>query len=396
MKNLKKILCLVLCLAVVLTMVFTFVACDRELTEEEKEKLRTELIADAAPDFTRAETTIEMADESSGIKSQMSITWDMGNANPNAKAAPVFNADIIFLQYNLDDSAPVNVNVAFIRGDYVYGKQLNLEIKGSDKIAAVKNKMSELTNNLEKISVEELLAQISTETGTDLGALTNVTLPNAGNAVGAQIVKALLSEYFTYVTVSDGGYSLSFDFNKVADAIWNIVYSLAETIDANKDVSIDTLYKDAFVAAAIQEIPLTATELETAINQSIAEANKQLPTEQQLSYTALVAEQDETLYHYLGRYLELRADGTKTVGNLTIGDLLCKLYNTSTAPDLTDKMDEQKIQILSTAKEMLKQFKFELNFTKDKMFDGITIGITGIMNINIKPLQSVSLAEIAE
>jgi len=398
MKKLKKILCLVLCLAVVLTMAFTFAACDRELTEEEKEQLRTELLADSAPDLTRAETVLESSDASTGMKTQMSITWDMSAANANAKAAeaPAFNADIIFVQYNLlDNTVPANVNVIFVRGNFVYGKQVNLELNGSDKLAAAKDKMSELLTGLEKMSMEDLLAELAAETGADLSALGSIDLSGLTAALDAKQLTAFLKEYFTTLSVTDDGFTVAFNTDKVVEQLWDLVYSVAELIDNSRDVTLNMLFNSNDVKNVINQIPLTAAEMEDAINQGIAAFNKQLPTDQQINYTALVAVKNETLYQYLGEYLKIRIDELRTVGDLTIGDLLCLLSQKSTAPDLTDSLDAVKEEVLPQIKETFAAFKCKLLFTKDKKFDGITLDLMGVATINIKTLQSVSLAEIA-
>lgn len=399
MKNTKKILCLTLSLAVVLTMAFAFVACDPEQPEEpemtyaQKEQLRAELISDSTPNLTRAETTMEKVDESNGTISQVSITWDMGNAE--ARSTPVLNADIIFMQYSPNSDEPISVNVAFIRGNNVYGQQVALELVGSDKLAAAKNKMAELVAGVEPKTLEELITELSAKTGVDFSALGNVDLSNANLQIDTEQFVSFLKEYFTTLTVTDDGYTVAFDFDKVVAKIWKALYSAAETIDNNRNFALYTLYNNSVTRKAINKVPLTAAEMETVINQGIAEINKQMPAEKQLNVTALVAEKDETLYHYLGRYLAIKIDTNKTVGDMTVGDLLCIIAQSSTAPDLTDELTKKEAQIENMLKSKLTGITFELKFSKNKQFEGVIFNTADGVSININPVLSPSLAEIA-
>ncbi|MCM1290177.1 MAG: hypothetical protein NC132_05480 [Corallococcus sp.] len=394
MKNkLKKILCLALCLALVLTAVFTLVACDRELTEEEKELLRKELLSDVSLDMSCAEMSFSVI-EPTGTSVQVYAAWETVAATDGADAS--INADLFIAEYDGSGlSATTSATVLLMRGTDVYGASTALDIAGNDKIAGIKNKMDTVIPNLEKKTLEEILQYISSQTGVDLSVLGGITLPDGNPTINASEIADVLKEYFTKFTVTENGYSIGFDFNKVIDRIWNAAYSVATIIDDNGDLSLGTLYADETFKAVAEQLPLTAAELETAVNQVVAQINDQLPAEQQISFTALVAEQDETLYDYLGRYLAIDIDETHTVGSMTVGDVLCMLFNTQEPPVLKDMLDQATVSVLPAIKQMAAMLKVEFNFTKDKKLDGIRIGVTGLLEISVKPLREANLIALS-
>lgn len=399
MKNkVKKILCLVLSLAVVLTMAFTFAACDHELTDEEKEKLRVELISDASIDFSCAEITMTATDETTQTDIQGYISWDMDETTDGT--TPTFNADMIFVLSDLSNANDSDgVCIMLLRGNDVYYNEFYENISDSDKVAAIRNRMSELVNNLHKYTLDEfnnqLSSQVSDLTKEYLDYMQSIASSDLTSSANTQMLKALFIEYFTNYETDDDGISFAFSMDKIVDMLWQVAGSLAATVDQSTDVVISTVYASSDVQYVVEQMGVSALEMETTINKAIEEINKQLPQDKKLNYTALEAASGETLYHYLGRYLEIQVDDTHTVGDLTIGDLLCMLFNTEEAPGLVAKMNEAKDELLPQIKNALADaYKMELNFGKDKQFVGMTLSIDGL-NIIVKPLAASNLTQVA-
>ena len=407
MKKLQKILCIMLVFALVAAFAFTLAACDntpdtttpnkpdddqQPLTPAQKEQIRQELVDSFSADIPCGETGMTLTDDEGQI-TKLHAVWETEEAD---EAEPIVNADVIVAQYNQEDSNNVNATVVFIRGEDAYGANVDLEVYGADKIDGINSQMSQIMPLLVKKTAEEWLKYLSEQLDVNLGILGEV-LPNLDGAGNVQMLAEMLKPYFTKIDVTDDGYTVSCNFDKLADDLWVVATAIAEFVDQHKDFYLNELYQDEEFIALLTEADLTAEQLQELVTLIIERANSQLPQDEQIEFSALAPQEGETAYEYLGRYLDMELPGGKTVGDTTVEDLLCIIFGTTVAPDLSTMMDILKWTTLPFLKQELKEnVTFQLNFDKDKNLTSIVLVVNGYANITVHPQTSVTLTQLAQ
>ena len=398
MKNkFQKMLCLVLCLALVSVAVLALVACEdlpqtptdpERPTEQQKEQIRQQLLEEV--DLSRAEATMTKAD-SEGEVTDVYAVWD--TATEARSDESVVNADVIVAQYNEENTTAVTATVIFLRGEDAYGATTELEISGSNKIAGIQDQLSTIIPILQQKTLEEWLEVLSERIDVDLSMLKGVLSVLEGGVSDKQLA-AFLKDYFTNITVTNDGYVVSLNTDKLANQLWNVAYAIAAFIDANKYYTFNELYQDEEFQTALAAQNLTAAQLERLINQLIAAVNEQLPEEDRIDFVALPAQEDETASEYLGRYLVIQLENGKTVGEMTMQEVLCEISPIFLVWDVTDVMNIMKSTALAEIKKELSACKCELHFNKDKQFVGMYFEVEDELQATVTPIAEVTLTDL--
>lgn len=350
MKKFFKLFLVALCLV---SMLFASVAC--EIDERLDEKTEQELIDSVSSPEAMAQSkgfSFDVKVVENSESNRISGVCQIGANN-------VMNGDIVY-------SDKSGTAAMALRNNSLYGLELENKVGEGDLLQAVKAYVEQNVSKFAKIDSEDILDQINgipmLPGGSlpDIGSLPIDGIPQDMVEAVTKLGKQALSAVFNKSKKTADGYVLYCDLYEIFEGIWNKVYSVAEKLDADQQITVSQLWNSEEVGAIVN--PTLGNFSGKQIQEILETALEEIGTE--LPFEIPSAKENENAVAYIGRVLETVKVGPITIGSMRVSDLL-QMANIGKI-DFTEELDKLKDSISGTIKTISDALKLELHFTSQK------------------------------